>query len=77
MSVIEKTINLSDCSLLKAQFYVDGAWVGDGIDAVDNPATGEVMAKVPRFGEAETMAAVKAASRAFKPVRRSCAHGSS
>ncbi|MER9364226.1 NAD-dependent succinate-semialdehyde dehydrogenase [Mesorhizobium sp. M0500] len=73
MSVNVKTINLSDSSLLKAQCYVDGAWIGDGIDAVDNPATGEVLAKVPRFGEAETMAAVKAASRAFKPWARKSA----
>ena len=34
---------------------------------VDNPATGEELARVPAFGAAETTAAVEAASRAFKP----------
>ncbi|WP_414474774.1 NAD-dependent succinate-semialdehyde dehydrogenase [Microvirga sp. M2] len=60
-------LNLRDPSLLRSQCYIDGAWSGEGIDAVDNPATGELLAQVPRFGEAETIAAVEAAQRAFKP----------
>ncbi len=58
---------LKDPSLLRTQCHVDGAWIGEGVDVVDNPATGEVLAKVPRFGADETTAAVEAASRAFKP----------
>ena len=42
-------LKLNDPSLLKSQCLVDGAWIGEGVDAVDNPATGEVLAKVPRF----------------------------
>lgn len=60
-------INLNDLSLLKSQCHVDGAWFGDEVDTVENPATGEVLAKVPRLGAEETTAAVEAASRAFKP----------
>ncbi|KRE00867.1 NAD-dependent succinate-semialdehyde dehydrogenase [Bosea sp. Root670] len=60
-------LQLNDPSLLKAQCHVDGAWLGAGVDAVDNPATGEILAKVPRFGANETTAAVEAAQRAFKP----------
>ncbi len=60
-------LQLNDPSLLKAQCHVDGAWLGAGVDAVDNPATGEILAKVPRFGADETTAAVEAAQRAFKP----------
>jgi succinate-semialdehyde dehydrogenase / glutarate-semialdehyde dehydrogenase len=60
-------LTLKDPSLLKSQCYVDGAWIGDGANAVDNPATGEILAKVPNFGAAETTTAVEAAERAFKP----------
>ena len=60
-------LKLNDPSLLKSQCLLDGAWIGEGVDAVDNPATGAVLAKVPRCGEAEATAAVEAAARAFKP----------
>ncbi|CAM5761230.1 NAD-dependent succinate-semialdehyde dehydrogenase [Bosea minatitlanensis] len=66
-------LKLNDTSLLKAQCLIDGGWTGDGVDAVENPATGAVLAKVPRFGEAETTAAVEAAARAFKPWARKSA----
>ncbi|WP_449256810.1 NAD-dependent succinate-semialdehyde dehydrogenase [Bosea sp. (in: a-proteobacteria)] len=66
-------LKLNDPSLLKAQCLIDGGWTGDGVDAVENPATGAVLAKVPRFGEAETTAAVEAAARAFKPWARKSA----
>ena len=59
-------LKLNDPSLLKFQCYVNGVWTGDGVDTVDNPATGEVLGKVPRFGETETIAAVEAADAAFK-----------
>ena len=60
-------LKLNDPSLLKSQCHVDGVWTGEGVDVVDNPATGAVLAKVPRFGADETTAAVEAASRAFRP----------
>jgi succinate-semialdehyde dehydrogenase/glutarate-semialdehyde dehydrogenase len=66
-------LQLNDPTLLKTQCHVGGAWLGEGVDVVDNPATGEELAKVPRFGEAETVAAVEAAKRAFKPWARKSA----
>ncbi|MGH0241371.1 NAD-dependent succinate-semialdehyde dehydrogenase [Sinorhizobium meliloti] len=64
---------LTDRSLLKSQCYVDGSWIGEGSERVENPATGELLSKVPRLGEAETIVAVEAAQRAFKPWARKTA----
>jgi succinate-semialdehyde dehydrogenase / glutarate-semialdehyde dehydrogenase len=58
---------LKDASLLKSQAYVNGAWIGEGVGVVDNPATGEVLAKVPEMGAAGATAAVEAAEVAFGP----------
>jgi succinate-semialdehyde dehydrogenase / glutarate-semialdehyde dehydrogenase len=63
-------LQLKDPSLFKAQCYVNGAWVGVGHSPVENPATGEVLAKVPAMGAAETTEAVEAAEAAFKPWSR-------
>jgi succinate-semialdehyde dehydrogenase / glutarate-semialdehyde dehydrogenase len=63
-------MKLADKSLLKCQCLVDGAWVGEGADAIHNPATGALLAKVPRFGRAETDGAIEAAARAFGPWAR-------
>jgi succinate-semialdehyde dehydrogenase/glutarate-semialdehyde dehydrogenase len=52
-------------SLTKHKCYVDGQWVGEPTVAVTNKATGDIIARVPDFGEAETRQAVEAASRAF------------
>ena len=60
-------MKLADPTLLKSQCLIDGAWVGEGVDPIDNPATGAVIAKVPRFGHAETVRAIEAAERAFGP----------
>jgi malonate-semialdehyde dehydrogenase (acetylating)/methylmalonate-semialdehyde dehydrogenase len=48
--------------------YIDGAWVpADGVDdlAVTDPATGEVLARVPLSGAAEVAAAARAARQAL------------
>ena len=58
---------LKDPSLLKSQCYVNGAWIGTGVDPIDNPATGAILASVPRFGADEAKAAIDAAESAFKP----------
>jgi succinate-semialdehyde dehydrogenase/glutarate-semialdehyde dehydrogenase len=54
--------------LLQRQAYVDGKWVdadsGETFPVV-NPATGEVIAEVPRMGAAETRRALGAAERAL------------
>jgi len=60
-------MKLSDASLLKQQCYVNGAWSGEASVAVTNPATGETLAKIPYYGEAETVDAVEKAQAAFKP----------
>ncbi len=54
--------------LLRSQAYVDGEWVDADSGAtfpVANPATGEVVAQVPRMGAEETRRALAAASRAL------------
>ncbi len=60
-------MKLADPSLLKDKCLVDGKWVGEGTRPIANPATGAVLAKTPRFGEAETIGAIEAAQRAFSP----------
>ena len=60
-------LRLKDPSLLKDQCYVNGQWTGTPVDVVDNPANGATLAKVPRFGAAETTEAVLHAEAAFKP----------
>jgi succinate-semialdehyde dehydrogenase/glutarate-semialdehyde dehydrogenase len=60
-------MKLADPSLLKSQCLIDGAWVGEGVDAIHNPATGELIASVPRFGHDETVRAIEAAEKAFGP----------
>src|SRR5262245_13804050 len=52
-------------SLARNKCYVDGQWVGEPKVPVTNKATGDIMARVPDFGEAETRRAIEAASRAF------------
>src|SRR6185436_12999390 len=51
-------------SLIKSQCYVDGQWTGEPNLPVTNKATGDIITKVPSFGEAETRAAIEAANRA-------------
>src|SRR5262249_55840022 len=52
-------------SLMKSQCYVDGHWIGDPTLPVTNKATGDTIARVPSFGEAETRSAVAAANSAL------------
>jgi succinate-semialdehyde dehydrogenase/glutarate-semialdehyde dehydrogenase len=61
-------LQLKDPTLLRQQCYIDGQWLdADGGEtiAVTNPATGAVIASVPKMGTAETERAVAAAERAF------------
>ncbi|MGL4240632.1 MAG: NAD-dependent succinate-semialdehyde dehydrogenase [Beijerinckiaceae bacterium] len=60
-------LSLKDPALLKSQSFVNGQWVGGGDTIVDNPATGEVIARVPHLGAKDATAAVEAAEAAFKP----------
>jgi succinate-semialdehyde dehydrogenase / glutarate-semialdehyde dehydrogenase len=60
-------------TLLKNQAYIDGAWVGEPTLPVLDKATGETITRVPDMGAAETLAAIDAAERAFKPWAKSLA----
>jgi len=61
------TLPLNDPTLLKSQNLIGGSWIGEAVDPVTNPATGETLGRVPRFGEAEATDAVEAAEAAFGP----------
>lgn len=54
-------------NLIRQQCFIDGGWGGEPVTPVFNPATGDVIAKVPNFGAAEARAAIEAAHRAFGP----------
>jgi succinate-semialdehyde dehydrogenase/glutarate-semialdehyde dehydrogenase len=62
-----KVLALDDAELLRTQAYIDGSWVdadsGETFEVV-NPATGDVLAEVPRCGAAETRRAIVAAQAA-------------
>jgi succinate-semialdehyde dehydrogenase / glutarate-semialdehyde dehydrogenase len=62
---VEAFMDKPTISLAKNKCYVDGQWIGEPKLAVTNKATGDVMARVPDFGETETRAAIEAANRAF------------
>ncbi|MGF1551221.1 MAG: NAD-dependent succinate-semialdehyde dehydrogenase [Paracoccaceae bacterium] len=60
--------DLSEQSLIAAQAYIGGDWVGadrGSTFAVTNPSTGETLASVADCGAAETERAIQAAHRAF------------
>src|SRR5690348_3145984 len=59
---------LRDPRLFREACYVDGQWIqagsGQAIE-VDNPATKEIIGKVPKLNGAETRRAIEAANNAF------------
>ena len=63
-------MGLGDASLLRDRAWIGGDWrahpAGEVTD-VTNPATGEVIATVPRLGAAQTCEAIAAAEQAFRP----------
>jgi succinate-semialdehyde dehydrogenase / glutarate-semialdehyde dehydrogenase len=72
MALETTTVALADGSLLRDQAFIGGRWhdADDGRSfAVTNPATGEVLATVPRMGAAETRRAIDAAAEAFEEWR--------
>jgi succinate-semialdehyde dehydrogenase/glutarate-semialdehyde dehydrogenase len=61
-------LGLADPRLFRETCYVNGQWVQSASGAtlsVDNPATGEILGKVPKLSAAETRQAIEAAHRAF------------
>jgi succinate-semialdehyde dehydrogenase/glutarate-semialdehyde dehydrogenase len=62
------TAALKDARLFRQSCYINGAWVAASAGntvAVDNPATGEVIGTVPKFGAVQTRQAITAAADAF------------
>ena len=62
------TARLKDPALLREANYINGEWVqaesGKTLDVL-NPATGELVGRVPAMGAAETRRAIEAAGRAL------------
>ncbi len=64
-------------SFLREQCYIAGEWVGPTVSkdastliGVTNPATGDMLGKVPNFGRRETSQAIDMAQIAFEDWRR-------
>ena len=59
---------LKDASLFKEAALIEAEWIpaGEGAIAITNPATGDVIGRVPNLGAAETRAAIAAAEAAQK-----------
>ena len=58
-------MQLKDPTLLREQCFVGGKWIGTPETEVTDPATGAVIARVPRFGTAEAKAAIATAHAAL------------
>ena len=61
-------VSLKDMRLFREANYVDGQWVQATSGAtcnVDNPATGEIIGKVPKLSGMETRRAIEVANQAF------------
>ena len=65
-------MQLKDTQLFRQQAYIDGTWLdadsGQTL-AVNNPATNEIIGRVPKMGAAETRRAIEAADRALPAWR--------
>lgn len=72
MSSIATEITLQNQLLFRQACYIDGTWIGSlgGEEInVDDPATGDVIGRVPKMGAAQTRQAIDAAARAFPAWR--------
>ncbi|MBI1365994.1 MAG: succinate-semialdehyde dehydrogenase [Alphaproteobacteria bacterium] len=60
-----------DSKYFREECYIDGRWMKAGGDVIEvtNPASGKTVGSVPKFGRAETAAAIDAAHRAFADWR--------
>ena len=58
-------MQLKTPSIVKDQCLIDGKWTGTPTLDIEDPATGEVIGRVPNFGQKETRAAIEAAHAAF------------
>jgi succinate-semialdehyde dehydrogenase/glutarate-semialdehyde dehydrogenase len=63
------TIAVSDPSLVRDQCFIDGAWTGGQAIAVNDPASGEELARIPDLGVEDTRRAIEAAEQALPAWR--------
>ncbi|WP_293392560.1 NAD-dependent succinate-semialdehyde dehydrogenase [Nevskia sp.] len=64
------TLKLKDPTLLRQQCLIGGEWIGgEATIEVHNPATGVLLATVPKLGSQETRAAIEAANAAWPAWR--------
>jgi succinate-semialdehyde dehydrogenase/glutarate-semialdehyde dehydrogenase len=64
---------IHDKGLFREACYINGRWraaEGTATISVDDPATGEIIGGVPKFGRAETREAIDAASAAYPAWRK-------
>jgi succinate-semialdehyde dehydrogenase/glutarate-semialdehyde dehydrogenase len=69
-------IKLKDPSLFKTKAYIAGEWLHSDDETtleVRNPATGDVLGKIPRMGQTETRRAIEAANKAWPEWRKKTA----
>jgi len=72
-SDLQGGISLQDPRLFREACYVNGQWLtagSRGAIEVDDPASGEVIGKVPKLGANETRQAIEAANEAFPAWQR-------
>ena len=63
---------IKDQELFREACFINGRWIGPGSSGsipVDDPATGDVIGAVPKFGRAETRQAIDAAAAAWPAWR--------
>jgi succinate-semialdehyde dehydrogenase/glutarate-semialdehyde dehydrogenase len=69
-TVTTPPLQLREANLFREACYIDGEWVQAGSGQtvpVDNPASGEIIGRVPKMGAVEARMAIQAANRAFLP----------
>ncbi|MEW6340960.1 MAG: NAD-dependent succinate-semialdehyde dehydrogenase [Pseudomonadota bacterium] len=69
-------ITLKDPTLLRTESYIAGEWTESDDTTtleVKNPATSELVGKIPRMGQAETRRAIEAANKAWPAWRNKTA----
>jgi succinate-semialdehyde dehydrogenase/glutarate-semialdehyde dehydrogenase len=73
MSTIATDLPINDISLFRQACYIDGDWIeprASDVINVDNPATGEIIGRVPKMATAQVRQAIEAAARAFPAWRK-------
>ena len=73
MSTLTTELPIKDRSLFRQACYIDGDWIeprSSDVINVDDPATGEIIGRVPKMGTFQVRQAVEAAARAFPAWRK-------